>query len=103
MKIKVIQNGKEKEFVLGEVKGSAFRKFLVAKDVLIEAEKTGEFTTEMFDKLVDSIVAAFNNEFTADELLDSMDIVDINILAIEVQTEVKNRTEKKINKLASTL
>lgn len=103
MKIKIMQDGKQKEFTLGEVKGLAFRKFLVARDILIEADKTGEFTVEMFDKMVDFIVTAFEKKFSADELLDSMDIVDINILVLEIQKEVNKKTEKKMNRLASIL
>ncbi|MFR5264040.1 phage tail assembly chaperone G [Clostridium sp.] len=103
MNIRIIQEGKTNTYKLGEVKGSAFRKFLVARDVLIEAEKTGDFTVEMFDKLIDFIVSAFNNQFTADELLDSMDIVDINLLVLEIQKEVDKKTESKMKKLASTL
>ena len=70
MKIKIMQDGKQKEFTSGEVSGSAFRKFLVARDIIIEADKTGEFTVEMFDKMVDFIVTAFDKKFSADELLD---------------------------------
>lgn len=103
MNIRVIQEGKINTYKLGEVKGSAFRKFLVARDVLIEAEKTGDFTVEMFDNLVDFVVTAFNNQFAADELLDSMDIVDINLLILEIQKEVNKKTENKMKKLASTL
>lgn len=103
MKIKIMQDGKQKEFTSGEVSGSAFRKFLVARDIIIEADKTGEFTVEMFDKMVDFIVTAFNKKFSADELLDSMDIVDINLLILEIQKEVNKETEKKMNRLISTL
>ncbi|MFR5265350.1 phage tail assembly chaperone G [Clostridium sp.] len=103
MKIKIMQDGKQKEFTSGEVSGSAFRKFLVARDIIIEADKTGEFTVEMFDKMVDFIVTAFDKKFSADELLDSMDIVDINLLILEIQKEVNKETEKKMNRLISTL
>lgn len=103
MNIRVIQEGKENTYKLGDIKGSAFRKFLVARDVLIEAEKTGDFSVDMFDSLVNFVVSAFGNQFTADELLDSMDIVDINILILEIQKEVNKKTENKMKKLASTL
>lgn len=103
MNIRVIQEGKENTYKLGDIKGSVFRKFLVTRDILIEAEKTGDFSVEMFDNLVDFVVSAFGNQFTADELLDSMNIVDINILSLEIQNEIAKKTENKMKKLASTL
>lgn len=103
MNIRVIQEGKTNTYKLGEVKGVAYRKYLVSKDSTIEASKTNNYTAEIFDMSVDFIVSAFNNQFTADELLESMNTEDIFILGLQIDAELSKKIENKVKKLASTL
>lgn len=106
MEIKIIQNGKEKKFKLGEMKGSISRKLLVLRDKLIKAEEKNDFSVELLDEITGFIVSSFGNKFTEDELLDSMDIFDINMLVLEIQKEFNHKSElkmKKIQEMASIL
>lgn len=103
MNIRIIQNGKTNTYKLGDVSGSAYRKFLVVKDRTIEAIETGKYTVETYDETIDYIVSAFNNQFTANELLDSMFVQDIFLLVLQIDEEIGKKVENKMKKLASTL
>lgn len=106
MEIKIIQNGKEKKFKLQEMKGSISRKLLVLRDKLIKSEEKNDFSVELLDEITGFIVSSFGNNFTEDELLDSMDLFDINMLVLEIQKEFNHKSElkmKKIQEMASIL
>ncbi len=101
MKITVKQDGKDKIFTLGEIKGSTYRKFLEIRDILLETDRSNaEYTVEHFDMMVEFLVKCFGNQFTADELLDSVDIWDINIYVAEVQKYINEKTASKMKKLS---
>lgn len=99
MEIRVIQKGKEKSFKLGEMKASGSRNLLVLKEKMIEEEEKGDFSVKLFDEITAFIINSFGNKFSENELLTSMDMVDIGLLMVEIQTELNKRAENKIKKM----
>ncbi|GAA0856872.1 hypothetical protein QJR32_07135 [Clostridium baratii] len=94
-------NGEKKNFALGTIKGKTQRRYYEMRDILLDAEKGDlEYRTEHFDMMVGFICECFNNKFTADDLLENLDIADINIWIMKIQKFIEDKTAAKMKKIS---
>lgn len=101
MNIKLNIDNKEKIFYLKKVKGSLYRRFLEIQQILIDSEKseTG-YGLEHFDMMVTFICQAFNNEFTEDQLLDSVGADEITLKFYEMAKFVGDKTAQGMKRMS---
>lgn len=103
MKIKLeIINNEEievKEFSTIRMRGRALKRMLEVQDVMQEAEEENVFTESHFDLMCEFICEMFGNQFTADQLVDGVDLEEIYPIARKLCEEIGNKTMKNIDKL----
>lgn len=101
MNIKLTIDGKEKIFYLKRVKGSLYRRFLEIQKSLIDIDaENGVYGVEHFDMMVTFICQAFENQFTENDLLDSIEASEITLKFYEIAKFVNNKTEQSMKKLS---
>lgn len=101
IKIDINNNGilEEKEFSTTRMRGRALKRMLEIQDVMSRASEEGIFTEEHYDLMCEFICEMFSNQFTVDELLDGVDLMDIYPTFIKLSEEVGNKTMKKMENL----
>ncbi|GIO83466.1 hypothetical protein J25TS5_03980 [Paenibacillus faecis] len=85
MKIKLVIEGQEKEFVQSFVPGRVFRKTLEMQKQLSEGVQA-----ETVDSLIDFIVSAFGNQFTFDQCYDGIDARKVLTTVVAICEEIIN-------------
>lgn len=103
MKIKLeIMNNEEvevKEFSTIRMRGRALKRMLEISDVMEKAGEAGVFTKEHYDLMCEFICEMYGNKFSVDELLDGMDLEEIYPTFMDLNTEIGNKTMKKMENL----
>lgn len=84
MQITLKIGDKEKTFANDFVKARVFRHALKLNQEL----RNAEISVELFDKLVEFVVIAFNNQFTIDEFWDGIDADKLQNEVMRVFNEV---------------
>lgn len=87
------------EFSTIRMRGRAFKRMLEIQDVMDQASQSGVFTQEHYELMCEFICEMFGNKFTADELLDGIDLEDIYPTFTKLTEEIGNKTVKKMKNL----
>lgn len=96
MKIKL----ENKTYEQTKFKGRKVRNLLEVQSVLENKESEGNFKAEDIDLITEFIANCFENEFTSDNLLDSLEYYEILMIFHQIAEEISKRTNDKMGKLA---
>ncbi|MEN8079430.1 hypothetical protein ABFP60_20975 [Clostridioides difficile] len=101
IKLEIINNGEVevKEFSTIRMRGRALKRMLEIIDVMEKAEEAGVFTQEHYDLMCEFICEMYGNKFSVDDLLDGMDLEEIYPTFMDLNTEIGNKTMKKMENL----
>lgn len=91
MKVTIKINGKDKEFKTDFISARMFRK----SEELSRKHKNKEEVD--IDEIVEFIVQVFNNKFTMDEFYDGVDVSDIFPIFADVNKEIMEKFQSKLN------
>lgn len=105
MKIVIKQNKEEKTFELKKLSAAAYAKQLEVRELFDKknTEDEQDFTLDEFYQFADSIVLAFDNQFTRAELLDSVDLCDFITYPALIAQAISEQTNKKVEELVKNL
>lgn len=97
MKIDINIDGHEKTFTTTFVKGLVYRKYIE----LSEQGLLSNLTLETREKIIELIVEAFNNQFTADQFWNGIDAREIEVVVIQFCNDLRTQTKRegKLNQL----
>ncbi|OCA84485.1 hypothetical protein A8F94_17465 [Bacillus sp. FJAT-27225] len=85
MQITLNIDGKEKTYTNDFVKARIFKNALKLNK---EMKSIKEISEELFDKLVEFVVVAFDRQFTVDEVWDGLAVADLQSEAMRIFNEV---------------
>lgn len=91
MKVIIKINGKDKEFKTDFISARMFRK---SEELAKRHENKEEVD---LDEIVEFIVQVFNNKFTLDDFYDGVDVSDIFPIFADVNKEIMERFQSKLN------
>lgn len=101
IELEIINNGEVevKEFSTIRMRGRALKRMLEISDVMEKAEEAGVFTQEHYDLMCEFICEMYGNKFSVDDLLDGMYLEEIYPTFMDLNTEIGNKTMKKMENL----
>lgn len=101
--MKISLNGKEYES--GKITREKYKKFAAVYESLLGKEKEAQtFSDDDLDKMVETIVLVFGNQFTFDEANDGLDEISSIILNFSlINAEIMNKTNLQAEAVAKTL
>ena len=94
----------EKEYESGKITREKYRSFCETFDSFLEKDANSMvFTDEDLDKMIESIVVVYGNQFTFDEASDALDeIPDILLNFSLINAEILNKSNLQAEKTAKT-
>lgn len=101
MKKSIIVNNKE--YTMPKMDVDTYLNYLEVRDSIMGTEeKTGLYTREQFEQMMDSICEMYGNQFTVEELKDpetGLSVPDIVMEFASIETEVVDKVNGKAKKL----
>lgn len=97
MKIDINIDGHEKTFTTTFINGLVYRKYVE----LSEQGTLKDLTLEARDKVIELIVEAFNQQFTADQFWNGLDAREIDLVIVQFCNDLRTQTKRegKLNQL----
>ncbi|HCG4535566.1 TPA: hypothetical protein NJY08_004411 [Salmonella enterica subsp. enterica serovar Typhi str. AG3] len=97
MKIDISIDGHEKTFTTTFINGLVYRKY-------VEISEQGilkDLTLEAREKIIELIIEAFNQQFTADQFWNGIDAREIDLVIIQFCNDLRTQTKRegKLNQL----
>ena len=94
----------DKEYESGKITREKYRSFCETFDSFLKKEAASmTFTDEDLDKMIESIVVVYGNQFTFDEASDALDeIADILLNFSLINAEILNKSNLQAEKTAKT-
>lgn len=97
MKIDIKIDDHEKTFTTLFIRGLVYRKFVE----LTENGTLKDLTNEAREKIIELIVEAFSNQFTADQFWNGIDAREIDVVILQFCSDLRTQTKRegKLNQL----
>ena len=88
---------KNKQYNIGEMKYEKYIPYIEARNKIIKKEL---YEPRDIDLMINTLVIVFDNQFTAKDIKDDMDISDIIFNFLNVDLEIANKSNKKALKVS---
>ncbi|WP_415287216.1 phage tail assembly chaperone G [Clostridium perfringens] len=88
---------KNKQYNIGEMKYEKYIPYIEARNKIIKKEI---YEPRDIDLMINTLVIVFDNQFTAKDIKDDMDISDIIFNFLNVDLEIANKSNKKALKVS---